>query len=363
MASSPTSNQKKEECVSKVVESFHLISVQNQDLQLQNLTAISRLHDNVIGTLSNYAADASTSRIQNYILRLRLHQTDEDAAHIQRFIPLEADLYRSVSLTSLYLLHTIPLISPIPDEVRKSLEGTLKKTQLLLKILEKVTVQCYENEEGGDTLLPTNHPFLDEWILKFRPKEEDTGVEISLDREGLQMEEDELLQMATTPTPYENNPLFARKDQISFADPIARLLLVDNTATDSSAISTHASIAISLNTKGVFRPRDTSSFDLKHSWWLITCDSTVLYESPILTIYSVLTNHYTSSQKISCKAIKVNVGKDGTLWWEKISRIVQELKQIKELQDEVRTLWPDPEFKSQLKLSRAQTCLDSTALI
>jgi hypothetical protein len=350
----PLSSQK-EECLSQIARSFQELSMQTEEVQHSSIPFLCKVHDEILQILSQ-DADATAKRIHTYILRLRLLETKEEATHIQQYITLEADLYRAVSLTSLYLMEQMPLAmnQPLSPAVEENLQSSFQRSQILLEILETIYSQC--NQEGE--LLSTNHSILDEWLHKLKPRRINEENLISFDRERLQMEEDELLQMAATPTPQEKYPT-ANRIATNHEDDsglTARLWLDPAAASDSSS---RTSITLFWNGQGVLRSRDAIA---EHSWWLVTCESSISYQAPNLIITSVITNNTSKPEFSTIPSLTLDVGTDGALWWERVSKMVHKLQEIKELQDELNALWTSEEIEANLKKAQIQVSMDSTAL-
>jgi hypothetical protein len=165
---------------------------------------------------------------------------------------------------------------------------------------------------------------------------------ISFDREQLQMEEVDLLQMASTPTPLEYDP----KNGAGSIDLVARLPLGE----------AGSSVQAVLDERGVLRTRHTTEYP--NAWWALTATSTISYESPRFTITSVWTNQ----PNLCTTSLTLDVGRDGHLWWEQTSRIVHQLKEAQEFKDQLQILWPRDVCQAALAKARQEVCFESTTL-
>jgi hypothetical protein len=164
--------------------------------------------------------------------------------------------------------------------------------------------------------------------------------------------------MAATPVPQERYPSANRiaTNHEDDSDLTARLWLDPAVTSDSSS---RALITLFWNGQGVLRSRDAIA---KHSWWLVTCESSISYQAPNLIITSVITNNTSTHEFSTIPSLTLDVGTDGDVWWERVSKVVYRLKEIKELQDELNALWTSEEIETNLKKAQVQVSMDSTAL-
>jgi ligand-binding sensor domain-containing protein len=157
------------------------------------------------------------------------------------------------------------------------------------------------------------------------------------------MEEDELLQMANTPTPYEN-----RQQQNEKSNPKESLL--------AELLRDHGAspIQVTLNDLGILRAHNPSNEREKTTtWWAITSTSSISYEKPHFKITCVLTNR----PKLCTTTLTLDVGNHGDLWWGKSSRIVHRLKELQDLQDELKIIWSPDDFQVVLEEARRRISL------
>ena len=344
-----------ERCILQVSQAFTDIENQHENLQIKNIKSICLLHDSVIRTLSS-KVDDSIARNHRYMMRLRLIDKLDEAIHIRKHIAFEADLYRAVALTSLYLLEKLPLAAHTSETVKTNLQTSYNKSQVLLNILQRIYVQCIPlNERNEEEEIPTTQPFLGLSLEKLQPVaiEENKGSIISFDREKLQMEEDELLKMANTPTPYENRLQNSQRDQNYNTYLIARLLLGEAKKDET----VRPSLSVTFNDEnGILRARDASNEEYRDSWWILTSESTISFESPFFTITSVLQNDFSTT------SLSLNVGRDGDIWWEKVSQAITKLNESRDLQERIQRLWSDEECQIVKNAARNQVSSNASTL-
>jgi hypothetical protein len=121
---------------------------------------------------------------------------------------------------------------------------------------------------------------------------------------------------------------------------------------DSSSVV----VQVTLADRGVLRTRQSSKYE--SAWWVITSTSDISYLSPIFKITSVVTNQ----PQFATTTLSLDVGRDGHIWWEKTSKIVQQLKEAHGLQEEIKTVWPQEEFLAVLAKNRQEVCVERTML-
>lgn len=346
---------RKQELISRIVESFKVLAFQDtEDTQHSATPFVCKLHDEILQLLSKDVGETD-KRFSAYILRLRLLTMADEAAQIHEYVTLEADLYRAASLTSLYLMKHIPTATnqPLSPGVEEALRSSFQRSQILLQTVGRIQSQCCSQD--GAVQSPTKHPILDGWICKLNPPRKDYNL-VSFDREALKTEEDELLQMATTPIPQENKSSIYHKlltNHIGSSGLTARLWLDENAAACDSSSTTP--IYVFWNDRGVLRSKDA-----ERAWWLVTCDSSISFHTPNLHITAVITN---TPKFSTIPSLTLEIGKDeGALWWEELSKMVLKLQEVKELQDELTSLWTCAEIERNLTVARTSVAAEPTVL-
>jgi hypothetical protein len=348
----------REQCLATVVETFDKIHKKqaDDDTQSISISSICEFHDRLLSIVSEETE--AIARTNDDILRLRL-LTKQDGVVVNNYdevkqrIPVEADLYRAVILTSLYLLEKLTSPgTPNMDATKAHLQITIRQANALLKVLSSIYGQYFYLEDSEATL-PTTHTKLEPMLAERRKlvdhdDDDDSDVIMSFDKEQLEMEEDELLQMASTPTPDEN-----RQQQNEKSNPKESLL--------AELLRDHGAspIQVTLNDLGILRAHNSSSEREKTTtWWAITSTSSISYENPHFKITRVLTNR----PKLCTTTLTLDVGKHGHLWWERSSRIVHQLKELQDLQDELKIIWSPDDFQVVLEEARRRICFESPCL-
>eukprot|EP00980_Cylindrotheca_fusiformis_P018794 scaffold6265_cov193-Cylindrotheca_fusiformis.AAC.14 len=361
-------SNRKQECISQIAGHFQELEDEEESSNDKSpvvVLLLCKLHDELLQIVSQ--DDPEWKDVTTDMLRLRLLENKEQVAdHIQTYIIQEADLYRAVSLTSLYLMEYMPLVlnQPLVPEVENSLQSSFEKSQCLFQILETIQRQLPNND---DSTVPTEHSILDEWLYRLIQSERRNDVQtnknnriISFDREKLQMEEDELLQMAATPVPPQQQPNTTTTTTSTIYGSIvtnrtdsstARLWL---TATSNDPKQQQKQVTVVWNKEqGMFRTKNNDDDDVgaKDAWWLVTCESSISYKAPNLVISAVITN--TPSYSI-IPSLTLDIGTtpmttDASVWWEQISKVVVKLQERKELQDQLGSLWTSDQVEARVK--------------
>ena len=327
--------QKRRECLCSVMEELEQIS--NRDEEFVSVSSLCKLHDRLISSLAEY----DMTKPDAEILRLRLTKEEGFFIRAKERVPVEADLFRAVKATSLLLLDKLP--SNTAESIKTQLQTTIIRSNAILKVLSEIYEQVSDRlSEGIEDNLPTKYPLLGRLISEKKSSFEcEENATISLDRSQLQMEEEMLVQMASTPIPSEF-------DQHQSINPTSSLVARMSIGQDK--------VQIELDEQGILRTR----FASKHEsvWWALTPESSVSYQSPVFTITSVTTNQ----PHFSIVTLSLEVGRDGHLWWEKASKIVQKLKASRDVYDDIKKVFPLEEYCILLEKARHEVCLETTLL-
>jgi hypothetical protein len=188
----------REQCLSNVVEALQ--NLNNDEDAPCSVASICKWHDSLLSTLEDNPFTNSSSTIDGEIMRLRLTtatREDDSFQKVKQRLPIEADLYRAMIVTSLYLLDKLPPSSADTSSTTKAqLQTTIRKSNALLKVLSNMYTQYFrssEEEEDGVTLL-THYPILEKRIAEKKSIFDYNGSSnvMSFDKKQLVMEEDEL---------------------------------------------------------------------------------------------------------------------------------------------------------------------------
>ncbi len=290
------------------------------------LLDLCRLHDEVITTCQDAE---SRINILGKLCQFRVSPLQEVMLKAEE-ISSEADLYRALLGLSLYLILNIPITNSSASCFQEDeLKRTIRQSVLLLKILAKIKSIATGTMEDS---APTRFPVFQEWIDQLQEAWTDqTSNVISFDRQELAMEEDQLILMASTPTPWELN------QQTSIIEETKELLVARMPVTVLGKIET-ATVQVRMDHRGLIRLMDQED----STWWAaLTASSTTHYKSPTFTIKMVVTQTKTSlgtNPVMSLGTLPLQVGRDGHQWWEVTSAIIEQLKELQQLQDEVASV-------------------------
>lgn len=291
------------------------------------LSTLCQLHDELIESCQG--VDETRKRMQSKISQFQISPLESGSLEPDE-IAAEADIYRAVLGLSLYLIQHIPSTQCNGCYIQSKLKRIIRQSTLLLNILS--TIYSLANGASIDSV-PTVFPVLQLWIDNLQEDWTDqTSTLISFDRKDLAMEEDQLLLMACTPTPLESN-------QISIIPETKELLVARMPCTALGESDSTTTVQIGINNCGLIRliGRDDNT------WWAaLTASSTTHYKSPTFTIHSVVTPTKSTldskSSFLSGSTLALQVGRDGQKWWEATSAIIEQLKELKQLQDELQSL-------------------------
>ena len=254
---------------------------------------------------------------------------------------LETDRYRAILGLSLHLMLRMSKSEPKLAPTIAYLRRTIRRSKLILKILSAVySISFFPS---ADVSLPSNLTVLPEWVEHQKQNLVEQEIEwddqssnsISLDREDLATEEDQLLHMAATPIPAESNwdrGELALDSQVLVARMSSSYLYGQN--------HQQSSVQIMMDCRGIIRLRDSSS---NLDWWAaLTAASATYYKSPNFTITSVLISgdKSTSRNDLALSTISLQVGRDGHKWWEATSVLIEKLKELQVFLDAISANWP-----------------------
>lgn len=355
---------KKQTCLLEILKGFETLH-EKENSHWNCVTTLCQWYDRLLSVL-NDDGDDNKRRGDGYLLCRRMstsreNDNDDGVLHAQtlQFLQIEADLYRALIIICLCLLEKLPAgnttNSAMMDTTKTQLQTTIRQSNALIKILKNLHAKNYDDDHSP---LATKYPILNTLMAqkKFSYEYEEESNAILLDKDQLEMEEDELLRMASTPVPNEqpqhhasmetnNHPM---ETQSSSSCLVARMSMEQE---DTSTTT----VQVTLDDRGVLRTRQSAKHE--GAWWVITTASTISYESPIFTITSVVTNF----PKFSSTTLTLDVGRDAPIWWETIAKLTHSLKETKELQEELKELWPQEEF--QAVLHKNVYCVEQTTML
>jgi hypothetical protein len=332
------------------------------DEESMSCASLCGAHDKLLEVLQ--LEDEITTLVDGEIVRLRVLK--EGSAYIEqvrRRIFLQADLLRAVMLVSHKLLSKVgalPMTSSKGDESTDSqLKVMIRQGRVLLQILSNTYSENLPSNPADRENLPSNFPLFEELLEQQGQISNDVDDNnIAFDRDQLEQEEDELLQMAHTPTPQEGKHAPAVGANRSAMTTI--LLHASMVSADRNLTT----VPVELDGRGFLRTRKSlnSTMDAPSngdSIWLLTAETTIFYNTPTLRLSNVVT--YCKSS-FTASLISLNVGSQGNVWWERISAIVQRLKVASELQEQLQSAWTTEVFQEQRSVSRGLVACPSTLL-
>lgn len=358
-------SKEKKECLAKVLEVFE--NLQESD----EIAKVLHLHDELSHLLEANDIEIEES-VSRYFMKLRVERINDNKSPTEKelednwkkrlfeYLAIEADLYRAMGLTSIHLMQRIPMVHPLSEQDQEDLRSCIQRSQLLLKIIDQRIQSALDPDHQDETEMNNllehytteYHESLEGWLLQYDQEEEDDN-HIAFDKEQLQMEEEELLHMAATPTPNEAETTMSVD---LHKDMTARLIQcnvnnrndaeTDTTVDNISSKSQYSGLVIWNDQQGVFRSPHPQE---QAWWWLVTSESLVQCNAATITISSVYTNR---PQLVLLSSVQLQVTEDPSLWWSRISRFVQSLQESKELQTELTTLWPSTAMEQRLQQAR-----------
>lgn len=256
----------------------------------------------------------------------------DDKGFQEKFIQ-NADTYRALAGLSLYIAKKLPQGSPKRE--------ILQHMHLQANLIHRLQTNIYEflmnstNEE-----IASHYPNVQAWMVNTNLNASHTtyaqdqgGLEletITIDKEALQLEEDELIYMASTPTPLEamatqrsathssaeeaNNPVHGRLE-----GPIDEVM--------TGVVSREVEWCNCGIIKLVKEPE---------RWWAITSKTTAEFlNGQTCVLDGVMAN----KSSLIVSTLELDLGNQANAWWERISICVQQLKDIDELVDRAHLAW------------------------
>jgi hypothetical protein len=327
----------KDKVVASVVQTISIacspIPEKSTDAGADTTLSICRLYDELLRIASD-----SPRPLEVGILGLRLLTETKTIQEVAHVIGTEADFYRTAILISLFLQLNLP---ENMTSARDHAEITLQRASFLLGVLESIYSNFLGRDENPSPILPTSYPDLENTINQLK---EDIGSSesniLSFDREQLEADESELLRMANTPTPTEKQTDYQ-------CIPHAHTPLVARLKTTESG-----SFAVELDELGIIRRCQYGAAATLNRWWALTSKSSVTMQSPKVTIACVTTN----SPELETTSVTLDVGRDGYIWWERVTKIVNQLKDVKELQDQAATHWSQEDYQEARSRAHNDMC-------
>ena len=308
-------------------------------------------YDNLIEVLG--LEDDTTKSVDADVLKLRYMDRRELNLHaIQERITLQSDLLRSLLFVAREILvrtGTIPREQRIGLQEDKSfkniLEETISRTRILLRRLAFIHSEYLQPENKDHPILPSNFPLLDELITQQDDMDIDVivGESITIDKEQLEKEEEELILMAETPIPNNHRQHKAEMTNEGVMNGILHGHIPASRYSESPAV------AITMDDHGVLRsekPENSSQRD--KSMWFLSSDTQISFNAPFLE----LTHIVLGPPHFEVDSLRLNVGNKGSAWWENVSRMVQHLRPASKMQVEIFDAWPEEEC--QRGISRAE---------
>jgi hypothetical protein len=359
-----------EQCLQNVHELFE--TSRWNDEESLSCASLCGAHDKLLEVLQ--LGDEITTLVDGEIVRSRVllkeGSMDTGIEQVRRRILLQADLLRAVMLVSHKLLSKVDALPVTSSKGDESTDDQLKVIIRQVKVLLQVLSNKYSenlssnvaDQENLPSNLPSNFPLFEELLQQQGQTFNDVDDSISFDKDQLEKEEDELLQMAHTPTPQERQGAngTALMD-VENAVPSTTTLLHAPMVSEDRNLTT---VPVELDGRGFLRIRKplNSTIDAPSSGdsiWLLTAETTIFYNTPMLRLSNVVT--YCKSS-FTASMISLNVGSQGRVWWERISAIVQRLKVASELQEQLQSAWTTEVFQKQRSVSKGLVACPSTLL-
>jgi hypothetical protein len=371
MMTPSTSNAflQQEQCLQHVHKLFE--TSRWDDEESMSCASLCGAHDKLIEVLQ--LEDEITALVDGEIVTLRvLKEGSTDIEHVRRRILFQADLLRAVMLVSQKLLSKVgalPMTYSKGDEsTDDQLKVIIRQGKVLLQVLSNKYSENLSSNAADRENLPSNFPLFEELLKQQDQTSNDVDDNnIAFDKDQLEQEEDELLRMAHTPTPQEGRhaPAVGANGtaimDVENAVPSTTTLLHAPMVSEDRNLTT---LSVELDGRGFLRARQplNSAIDVPSngdSIWLLTAETTIFYNTPMLRLSNVVT--YCKSSFTASK-ISLNVGSQGHVWWERVSAIVQRLKVASELQEQLQSAWTTEVFQEQRFVSKALVVCPSTIL-
>ena len=350
---------------------------------LENINCVTELYDDLLSLDQQQGVDGNDAgyhdrknKMENQILRLRLLPTTANTTeqgtttrpqqHETSAMMIEAaDYYRAVIVISKFLLldAVLPKTRTESSGARHGVEKNLHRATTLLHILEElylqnVVVLVRKNNDGDNNpsraTLPTNYPDLlkgmerlkndeEKDLLSSQLAESNNNLLESIDRQQLIADEQELLRMANAPIPTpdpSSHKLTTNKRKRMQSQLPQGFLKLDNDSTIRR---------VEMNELGIIRAccqqasSDGSNSSCSSQWWAITSTSSITFDaSSNITISSCCCAKGSSNLKTT--TLTLDVGEDGNVWWEYVSKIVNQLKELRDIQDDIIKHWPEEDY-------------------
>ena len=296
-----------------------------------------------------------------------------DEITTKNFFALEADLYLAMWLSCLILLNKLnphgqkKRHNRLASQIRNrayGLQRSIRRCQFLVGLLDRIVSQAKTKGVDGDQTANSNicvglgsEIWIDriaEWKEDDRAEETDDADNslniFSVTKEQLELEEQQLLNMATTPIPMANAHNVQIRKGVINGNPIkTKKLLIGKLLQDVTDPSdSSSSIIVEFDNRGFVTTSNGSSedkdkdFDNKPRCWSLTSQSVMLSnynKSPnviqIKNMISFATGDLT--------ALTLEVGQDHMLWQSQISTVQSNTERkfkLMEEQEKIKELWP-----------------------
>ena len=353
--------------VSKVAELLHQELTEKQQIQVDMEAIVSNdhlcgIHESLMKAIA--MQDDRTRKIDCDVLRFRIDGVHRDAMAtssgdevLQRLI-IQGDLLRAIILCSKALLGRVEAVPSQKLEERSELVHTIQRAEVLLKILETRYADLFLRGTAQVVLeslqLPTNFPSLQASI--------GVSESITFDPQALAEEEEDLLAMAYTPTPDEQRGK-RKRDSIKEQNASGRDKIQKPSFMRSKVHfeDDHSSpLDVEMDERGVIKvcgPKVLEPNALQQKW-IITADSTIFFNRPMLRINNVLK---LSENGMSIEMISLNVGADGDTWSEACLGIIERIKDSMSTENEVAAAWTPEVLEEALTNARKLIMLNSMA--
>ena len=277
----------------------------------------------------------------------------------------EADMYRAVlflsrQLLSRWLSSSSSSSKSLSSPVSESLHRTIQQSELLLQILAVLYSLWCGTSTNMLEQLPTQYPALVECLECLDPPagENDNHILISsllMDPHALAAEEEELLRMANAPIPSEHPQ---RKGCISDENHPAKRRYVGSidssriglgVVADNHAVVTATVLHVELDPhRGVLRLiGDNVSSSTTVGWWAaLTASSEIQGLSPSFVMTNLVIRDGNEATIMSPRLklvdsleVQLLEPKDSPQWGDATTAVIQQLKQLRTLHQQVHSLW------------------------
>jgi len=334
------------------------------------------------------------------------HTPNVDEDSVMKLLGLEADLYRAMWLNCLILISAINSSSPdncnhkrkrrelensTSDSIKSKkdvLQRTIRQCRFLVRTLAQIKLRQESGANRDHQNILNNESYhknvWDACIAEWTNKNNDCDDEkenplniLSFTKEQLEMEEQELLCMATTPIPSSQTynklqpPTFNGHSGNENVIVKMNRLLKGRLLADATETTLHP-VTIELDEWGILRAtarepiggnKIVDSEGGIHWQWSLTSESVVTCnydKSP----NKIQINNVISFQRANLTTISLDVGVDGKIWQDQVSRIqkstnIHDRCKIIEEQREIKKLWPMKEVIA-IQIKARELFLSST---